>query len=330
MPERWGRPDVETRWWGRTRAAWLLALVGTLAGMAGILSHHLWLLGGVALAIMLVTFDNDDLLQWFARAVRYLGRSRVTWLSITSADRHKIAARQSRDSLLTSRRVIGRLDLTTDPRAFTREWSRALCRAALVRGGEWSLHGSTPDAPLWSASSSGRLPGFTPSQLDVSSAWVREQWTHVRVANEVSRVLTVRDLTKAGPEWMSRLLTSDRRHYLVHCRYQQTELARRRAERDAHAAEVRTSWRAALGWRPTAGTSSALVRARRRESDVVAQGLLARVTIRLSVTAPSTAQLTREVAALRREARVCGVRLRGGAGEQLAWYCSMIPGGPCA
>jgi hypothetical protein len=161
--------------------------------------------------------------------------------------------------------------------------------------------------------------------------WMLERWAYVRVADQLIRVLRIRDFSSVpdGYALLERIqFASTRLDVSLHVDVVAGTKAQRVAARAVHRMGSDDVATQAAGFRRTARSSRALERLRQREALVVEGTALLRVAVFLVVRAPSLAALEDDVASVTRLAFEAGLRCERGQGRQAPWYCAQLPGGP--
>lgn len=161
--------------------------------------------------------------------------------------------------------------------------------------------------------------------------WTLERWAYVRVADQLIRVLRIRDFSSVpdGHALLERVqFASPWLDVSLHVEVVAGTKAQRVAARAVHRMGSDDVASRAAGFRRTARSSRALERLRQRETLVVEGTALLRVAVFLVVRASSLATLERDVTSVTRVAYEAGLRCEPGQGRQALWYCAQLPGGP--
>lgn len=166
---------------------------------------------------------------------------------------------------------------------------------------------------------------------DSGGAWLLERWSYVRVANQVIRVLRVRDFS-AVPEGHALLeqlqFASPWLDVVLHVDVVGGVRATRLTARAVHRVGSDDATSQSAGFRRTAQSTRTLERLRQRESLVVEGAALLRIAVFVVVRAASLRQLRRDVKSVTQGAFEAGLRCETGPGRQSLWYCAQLPGAP--
>lgn len=161
--------------------------------------------------------------------------------------------------------------------------------------------------------------------------WVLERWTYVRVADQLVRVLRIRDFSSV-PDRQALLervqFASKWSDVSLHVEVVAGAKAQRLSARAVHRMRSDDAATEAAGFRRTARSSRALDRLRDREAHVAQGRALLHLAVFLVVRASSLATLERDVASVTHLALETGLRVESGRGRQASWYCAQLPGGP--
>lgn len=345
-----GVSDGESRWIGIRRHQAALAIVGV--GLVGewITQVHgapTELLAGISLlSCALPTSDGLTVGERLRIGVEFVARSRWTSIQATkTSDALAIVARgdtTARGFELVHR---GRLDLAGRDQlnaTALADFADALATSKDTR--HFSVHvRSSPSAvatllvvPTDVSAPSGWTENRT-ATLEATSdggegaAWLLERWAYVRTANEVVRVLRVRDFSAVpdGHALLERLqFASPWLDVAVHVDVMGGVRANRLAARAVHRVGSDDATSQSAGFRRTAQSTRTLERLRQRESLVVDGAALVRIAVFVVIRAASLQQLRRDVKAVTRSAFESGLRCEAGFGRQASWYCAQLPGAP--
>jgi len=158
-----------------------------------------------------------------------------------------------------------------------------------------------------------------------------ERWTYVRVADQLIRVLRIRDFSSVaeGQALLEKVqFASAWSDVSLHVEVVAGAKAQRMSARAVHRMRSDDAASQAAGFRRTARSSRSLDRLREREA-LVAQGkALLHVAVFLVVRASTLSTLEHDVASVTHRALEAGLRVESGRGRQASWYCAQLPGGP--
>jgi hypothetical protein len=345
-----GTSDGESRWIGvrRHQAAFAIAGVG-LVGEWITQAHGppIELLTGISLlTCALPTSDGLTVGERLRIGVAFITRSRWTSVraSVTS-DGVAIVARGESTARGFELAHRGRLDLAgrdqlnasaladfADALATSKDTRHFAVHVRSSPDGVTTLLVVPPDvsAPSgWSENSDVVLQATGTGGSGI--CWLLERWTYVRTANEVIRVVRVRDFSAVpdGHALLHRLqFGSPWLDVAVHVDVVGGVRAKRLASRAVHRVGSDDATTQSAGFRRTAQSSRTLERLRQRESLVVEGVALLRVGVFVVIRATTLQQLRRDVKALTRCAFESGLRCELGPGRQALWYCAQLPGAP--
>jgi hypothetical protein len=343
-----GDADAESRWVGVRRHQAIIVVAGL-----GLLGNWLTssnaptveaLAGLLGLACAAPAKDGLTVAETSLIGLRFAGRSR--WTSIrfrVHADVMDIDARgraRVRGFELAHR---GRLDLSdrgrdiaaglssfTDALALS-ERTRHYSMHVLARGDAVSTLLALPEdvyaPPGWSM----RTALASTCVTDHALEWMLERWSYVRVADQLVRVLRIRDFSSVaeGQALLESIqFASTWLDVSLHVEVVDGEKAQRVSARAVHRMRSDDAATQAAGFRRTARSSRSLDRLRERET-LIAQGrALLHLAVFLVIRASSLSTLEREVSSVTRLALESGLRVESGRGRQASWYCAQLPGGP--
>ncbi len=343
-----GAADAESRWVGVRRHQAVLVV----AGLSLLVN---WLTGSnaptveafVALCCLACAAPSKDGLtvaEALVIGVRFVTRSR--WTSIRLQLRADVLVIEARGQVRVRGFELahrGRLDLTDRGRDIATGLASFADTFALAqRTRHFSVHViSRGDlvSTLLALPEEVSAPAGWPLHTALASTcvtrhpleWMLERWTYVRVADQLIRVLRIRDFSSVaeGQALLEKVqFASAWSDVSLHVEVVAGAKAQRMSARAVHRMRSDDAASQAAGFRRTARSSRSLDRLREREA-LVAQGkALLHVAVFLVVRASTLSALEHDVASVTHRALEAGLRVESGRGRQASWYCAQLPGGP--
>jgi hypothetical protein len=343
--------DGDARWIGIRRHQAVLVVSGmsligdSVVRPGGVLLEAV--AGSVMLLCSLPVYDNLTIGELLAVGLRFLGRSRWTFLSVAVHGRTlKLSARGQVMVQGYELQHRGRLDLSGRDVQGAQElaaFADALSTGdgsghASVHVRSNSVHARTllslregvraPEA--WSANSA-LVRDFLGLAGVQDSMWLLERWRYVRTSGGVARVLRIRDFSAvpSGQALLERLQQSGGEvSVAMHFDVVGGAKAHRIAERAVHRVGSDGALSRAAGFRRTARADRGLERLVQREALVASGRALLRVGVYVSVHGLTQDELRRSLDAVLAKAHEAGLRCERGLGRQAIWFCYQLPGGP--